>query len=62
MNIGSNASGNRVGNFVGGSLSSMGGGVNQLNSPYEAAKRLQRESISLMTTSQRFIDYLNSME
>lgn len=36
--------------------------TNLLNSPYEAAKRLQRESTSLLATGQRFIDYLQSME
>jgi hypothetical protein len=36
--------------------------TNLLNSPYEAAKRLQRESTSLLATGQRFIDYLHSME
>ncbi len=37
-------------------------GTNLLNSPYEAAKRLQRESTSLVATGQRFIDYLEQME
>lgn len=37
-------------------------GANLLNSPYEAAKRLARESASLEATSQRFIEYLLGMD
>ena len=37
-------------------------GTNILNSPYEGAKRLQRESTKLVATGQRFLDYLDSME
>lgn len=36
-------------------------GVN-LNSPYEAAKRLSRESTSLLATGQRFLQYLEKLE
>jgi hypothetical protein len=36
-------------------------GANLLNSPYEAAKRLSRESTSLIGTSLRFIEYLDGM-
>ena len=36
-------------------------GVN-LNSPYEAAKRLSRESDSLLSTGQRLLQYLEKME
>jgi hypothetical protein len=35
---------------------------NLLNSPYEAAKRLSRESSSLLATGSRFIDYLESVD
>jgi hypothetical protein len=37
-------------------------GTNILNSPYEGAKRLQRESTKLVATGQRFLNYLDSME
>jgi hypothetical protein len=37
-------------------------GTNLLNSPYEAAKRLQRESTNLLATSQRFLEYLDHIE
>ena len=37
-------------------------GTNLLNSPYEAAKRLQRESTNLLATGQRFVEYLEQME
>ena len=36
-------------------------GVN-MNSPYEAAKRLSRESQSLMNTGERYLKYLEKME
>lgn len=36
-------------------------GVN-LNSPYEAAKRLSRESVSLQATGGRFYQYLEKLE
>ena len=38
------------------------GGANLLNSPYEAAKRLARESAALMATDGRFLSYLDGME
>lgn len=38
---------------------SMLSGANLLNSPYEAAKRLARESSSLLATGQRFLEYLS---
>lgn len=37
-------------------------GGNLLNSPYEAAKRLARESASLMATGQRFGEFLEKMD
>ncbi len=33
-----------------------------LNSPYEAGKRLQRESTNLLSTGDRFLEYLSQME
>jgi len=47
--------------FVGGCGPSAGG-IGSLNSPYEAAKRLARESESLLATDQRFLAYLSQME
>ena len=37
-------------------------GTNILNSPYEGAKRLQRESNNLAATGERFVTYLNQMQ
>jgi hypothetical protein len=33
-----------------------------LNSPYEAGKRLQRESTNLLSTGARFLEYLEQLE
>ena len=54
--------GGRFGASANAHSSSMLSGTNLLNSPYEAAKRLQRESTSLVATGLRFIDYLEQME
>jgi hypothetical protein len=33
-----------------------------MNSPYEAAKRLFRESESLISTGERFLEYLDKLD
>jgi len=33
-----------------------------MNSPYEAAKRLSRESLALINTGERFVEYLDKLD